>query len=434
MNVLVVGGGGREHALVWKIRQSPKVQHIYCAPGNAGIGQLAELVPIKPTDFHGLLEFAKTKRIDLTVVGPEAPLTAGIVDVFEEHGLAIFGPSKLAAEIEGSKVFAKNFMRQYGIPSASYRTFDASQRSEAERYVRDLPPPIVIKADGLAAGKGVLICETHEQARDELDAVFVKRAFGEAGNKIVIEEFLSGEEASVFAITDGKGYVVLAPAQDHKRILDGDRGKNTGGMGAYAPAPIITQNIMNEVSERIIKPTIDGMAKEGRTYRGCLYCGLMITESGPKVLEYNCRFGDPETQVVVPLIDGDFVELLLHACRDRITSNEVKHRDATAVCIVMASGGYPDDYETGKEIIGLDSISEQEDGVIVFHAGTKKDGRRILTAGGRVLGVTAVGSANDLAGTISRAYNAVSKISFDGAYYRSDIGKKGLVRIAHSNQ
>jgi len=434
MNILVVGSGGREHALVWKIKQSPKVERIYCAPGNAGIGQLAELVPVKPTDLDGLLTFAKTRRIDLTVVGPEAPLTAGIVDLFEQNGLTIFGPCKLAAEIEGSKVFAKNFMQKYGIPTASYRTFDVSQRFEAERYIQEIPPPIVIKADGLAAGKGVLICETQEKASEEMDNIFVKRAFGEAGNRVVIEEYLSGEEASVFAITDGKDFVLLAPAQDHKRILDGDQGKNTGGMGAYAPAPIITEKVLNEAREKIIKPTIEGMAKEGRKYKGCLYCGLMITESGPKVLEFNCRFGDPETQVVVPLINGDFVDLLLLACKGGIASSEIKQHNATVVCVVMASEGYPDEYETGKEIIGLDSINEREDGVIIFHAGTKKEGNKILTAGGRVLGVTALGFANDLAGTIASAYTAVSKISFDGAYYRSDIGKKGLVRIAHSNQ
>jgi phosphoribosylamine--glycine ligase len=433
MNILVIGSGGREHALVWKIKQSRKAKKIYCAPGNAGIGQLAELVAVKPTDLDGLLKFAKTKKIDLTVVGPEVPLTEGVVDAFEQHGMAIFGPSKSAAALEGSKVFAKKFMQNHGIPTSGYRTFEASQRFEAQRYIHELPTPIVIKTDGLAAGKGVLICETRERAIEELDNILLHQAFGPAGNRVVIEEFLVGEEASVFAITDGTDFVLLASAQDHKRILDDDQGKNTGGMGAYAPAPVMTEKVLNEVREEIIKPTIEGMEKEGRKYKGCLYCGLMMTESGAKVLEYNCRFGDPETQVVVPLIDGEFVDLLLAASRGDLSSGQIRQHDATAVCVVMASGGYPDEYETGKEISGLDRINEQEEGIVVFHAGTKADSGKVLTAGGRVLGVTAIGYANDLAGTITNAYKAVEKITFDGAYYRGDIGKKGLAKLLQSS-
>ncbi len=429
MNVLIIGSGGREHALAWKLRQSPSVKALYCAPGNAGIAQHAELVPLKVTDLEGLVRFAGENRIDLTVVGPEQPLVLGIVDEFEKCGLKIFGPSKAAARLEGSKAFAKEFMARNSIPTARFRSFSLAQKDEAERFTSEVAMPIVVKADGLAAGKGVVVCETREAALLALQEMMVKKSFGTAGEKVVIEEYLVGEEASVFAITDGEKFVSLAAAQDHKRILDGDRGKNTGGMGAYAPAPLVTKEMRKRIEHEIIVPTLKGMQSAGTPYRGCLYCGLMITESGPKVIEYNCRFGDPETQVVIPLIDGDFAALLMSAAEGRLDMQSVKQHPASAVCVVVASPGYPDEYATGKEIHGLESVKSEE-GMVVFHAGTRLDGEKVLTSGGRVLGVTAIGYDYDLKGTIDAAYRAVGKITFDGAYYRSDIGQKALRRGA----
>ncbi|MEK6570050.1 MAG: phosphoribosylamine--glycine ligase, partial [Bacteroidota bacterium] len=369
--------------------------------------------------------FEKTSKIDFTVVGPELPLTLGIVDLFEKDGFRIFGPTKLAAEIEGSKVYAKHFMKKYKIPTAEFRTFDASQRYAAERYINDIPVPIVIKANGLAAGKGAAVCETKDKALEVLQEMMVQKLYGEAGEQVVIEEYMVGEEASLLAITDGVQFVTLPPAQDHKRILDGERGKNTGGMGAYAPTPFVTEKILEKIKRSIIRPTIYGLAKEGRRYKGCLYCGLMLTRTGPKVVEFNCRFGDPETQVILPLVEGDFAESLLAAVTGTLQNIKVKHLRGTAVCVVVASGGYPDKYEVGKEILGLDATSGLED-VLIFHAGTKLEHDKVLTSGGRVLGVTALGPADNLEMTISRAYQAVSKITFDGAYYRSDIGAKAL--------
>ena len=425
MNILVIGSGGREHALIWKLHQSPQVQTLYCAPGNAGIAQLATCVPLKLTDIKGLLKFAKEQKIDLTVVGSEQPLVEGVVDAFEERGFKIFGPSKAAAQLEGSKVFSKNFMLRHHIPTAHYRSFAGTAIDEAKHYIAVIETPMVIKADGLAAGKGVLICKTRQEALLALDDIIVHKAFGAAGNQIVIEEFLQGEEASLFILTDGEQFALLASAQDHKRILDGDLGKNTGGMGAYAPAPIVTKEILQRVILEAVEPTLNGMKQEGMPYRGCLYIGLMMTQDGPKVLEYNCRFGDPETQVVVPLIDGDLAEIFLSIAERRLHPSEVKLHSASAVCVVMASHGYPDEYQTGKQIFGLENI-KAEDGVVVFHAGTKPDGSAVVTSGGRVLGVTAVGFHNELERTIQDAYHAVEKIRFDGAYYRSDIGKKAL--------
>ena len=425
MNILVIGSGGREHALIWKLRQSPQVQTLYCAPGNAGIAQLATCVSLKLTDIKGLLKFAKEQTIDLTIVGSEQPLVEGVVDAFEERGFKIFGPSKAAAQLEGSKVFSKNFMLRHHIPTANYRSFAATEIEEAKHYIAMMELPMVIKADGLAAGKGVLICKTRQEALVALDDIIVHKAFGAAGNQIVIEEFLQGEEASLFILTDGEQFALLASAQDHKRILDGDLGKNTGGMGAYAPAPIVTKEILQRVIHEAVEPTLNGMKQEGMPYRGCLYIGLMMTQDGPKVLEYNCRFGDPETQVVVPLIDGDLAEIFFSIAERRLHPSEVKLHSASAVCVVMASHGYPDEFQSGKQIFGLESI-KAEDGVVVFHAGTKKEGSAIVTSGGRVLGVTAVGFHNELERTIQDAYHAVEKIRFDGAYYRSDIGKKAL--------
>lgn len=425
MKVLVVGSGGREHAIVWKLRQSPRVSELYCALGNAGIERQATLVPVKANEYEKLLAFAKDKQIDLTVVGPEQPLVDGIVDLFEQNGLKIFGPRRAAAMLEGSKVFAKDFMQRYGIPTARYGRFTVDQRTEAEKFLQVLSMPVVIKADGLAAGKGVVIAETMDDACRALDEMMVRKQFGAAGERVVIEEFLRGEEASVFAVTDGSHFVTLAPAQDHKRILDGDRGKNTGGMGAYAPAPIVDDLLMQRIVREIIRPTLDGMRAEGTAYRGCLYCGLMITDSGPKVLEYNCRFGDPETQAVIPLIESDLAELLLSVAEGELDSSSLRMRSGSAVCVVMVSRGYPDEYETGKEISGLESLEGERD-VVVFHAGTKRQGNTVVTSGGRVLGVTAFDQ--ELEKAIARAYDAVSRITFEGAYVRRDIGQKALKR------
>jgi phosphoribosylamine--glycine ligase len=431
MNVLVIGSGAREHTIVWKLRQSPNVRGLYCAPGNAGIGKMATLVSLKPTDISGLARFARENKVDLTIVGPEQPLVDGIVDHFDEAGLAIVGPSKAAAMLEGSKAFAKEFMASCNIPTARFSSFGAGKLQEAEHYARQLPLPIVVKADGLAAGKGVLICESYDAAVIALRDMLQKKSFGQAGEKVVIEEYLEGEEASVFALTDGDRYALLASAQDHKRILDGDRGKNTGGMGAYAPAPVVTADMMKRIEDEIVVPTLRGMKERGTPYRGCLYVGLMITADGPKVIEYNCRLGDPETQVVLPLIEGDLAEIFKSIAERRLDPAAVRLHDATAVCVVMASRGYPDDYQTGKAIHGLEYV-KPEDGVVVFHAGTRADGEQILTSGGRVLGVTAIGYSHELQKTIDLAYRAVGMITFDGAYYRSDIGQKALRHLAKS--
>jgi len=432
MNVLVIGSGGREHALCWKLKQSPLTDKLFCAPGNAGIEQLAIKVPIKADDIDSLGKFALEHSIDLTVVGPEQPLVLGLADSFKEKGLAVFGPTKAAARLEGSKAFAKDFMARHNIPTARSKTFSSGQREAAEQYMKELTFPVVVKADGLAAGKGVIICDNREAGSRALDEMMDQKVFGVAGEMIVIEEFLRGEEVSVFALCDGADFALLAAAQDHKRILDGDQGKNTGGMGAYAPAPIMTEALKERVAREIIEPTIRGMAAEGSPYCGCLYAGLMITEHGPQVLEYNCRFGDPETQVVIPLIDGDLAELLHSAATGALDRKQAGQHAASAVCVVIASRGYPDAYETGKEIRGLETVNLEE-GEVVFHAGTRNEKGKIVTAGGRVLGVTAVGYGHDLPGTIQAAYRIVERITFDGAYFRSDIGQKALKRIAEGN-
>ena len=428
MKVLVIGSGGREHALVWKLSQSPLAPKLYAAPGNAGMESLAEIVPLKQTERRKLLDFVLKEKIDLTVVGPEQPLIDGIVEEFESAGARIFGPSKNAALLEGSKVFAKQFMKKYGIPTADFVVFEESSYSEAKQYLLRRQYPVVVKADGLAAGKGVTVCDSKEQALEAVELSMERKVLGDAGSRVVIEECLEGEELSLLALTDGSEFILLPQAQDHKRIFDGDRGKNTGGMGAYAPAHVVPAATIEKVKRSVIRPTLQGMTKENRRYRGCLYVGLMMTAQGPMVLEYNCRFGDPETQALLPLLKTDLLDLMLQVSAGKLTTTKPVWNDATAVCVVVSSGGYPDSYETGKKIYGLDSVAAEKD-VSIFHAGTRREKKDILTAGGRVLGVTAVGGKDDLEGTIEKAYRSVEKITFDGAYYRSDIGKKGLERM-----
>ncbi|RMF61366.1 MAG: phosphoribosylamine--glycine ligase [Calditrichaeota bacterium] len=423
MKILVVGSGGREHALVWKILQSPLVSRVYCAPGNPGIAQSAECVRLSADDISGLVNFARRKEIDLTVVGPEQPLVDGIVDEFEAQGLNIFGPSKKAAEIEGSKAFAKYLMDRYGIPTADCVVFD--DYDEARAYLKEIDYPTVIKADGLAAGKGSIVCHSEDEALAALEKIFIERAFGAAGDKVIVEEFMRGEEASVLALTDGETVVCLPSAQDHKAIFDHDQGPNTGGMGAYAPAPVIDKEMLARIRGEIIEPTIKGMALEGRPYRGVLYTGLMITEDGPRVVEFNCRFGDPETQAILPLLESDLVDLMYRVARRKPLEPTIRTYDKWAICVVVASGGYPGKYERGKPIFGLEK--NLGDDIVIFHAGTKEVAGKILTDGGRVLGVTAI--ANDFHTARKRVYWAVEKIAFDKAYYRKDIGAKALKHL-----
>lgn len=422
MRVLVVGGGGREHALVWKLKQSPRVKEIFCAPGNAGIAALATCVNISAEDIPGLLAFAKDKGIDLTLVGPEAPLCAGIADRFQEAGLKIFGPSRAAAEIEGSKVVAKDIMAKYGIPTARYAVFTSSE--DAAQYINQIGAPCVVKADGLAAGKGVIVAMDNETALDAVRSIMVDRDFGEAGKLVVVEECLVGEEVSILAFTDGVNVVPMVSSQDHKRVFDNDQGPNTGGMGAYAPAPVYTPALHRQVMDEIIVPMIRALDAEGRAYSGVIYAGLMITGTGPKVLEFNARFGDPETQPVLSLLETDLIEIIDAILEKRLDSIDIKWKKQSSVCVVLASGGYPGSYEKGKVIKGLDQVSPE---TMVFHAGTAKKDGEIVTAGGRVLGVTAVGP--DILAAIKSAYETVEKISFDGMQYRKDIGCRAIEKL-----
>lgn len=421
MKVLVIGSGGREHALVWKIRQSPRVSEIYCAPGNGGIAQIAKCVNIKADDIVGLLSFAKEHKIGLTVVGPEVPLVLGIVDEFEKAGLKAFGPSRAAARLEGSKAYAKSFMKRHKIPTAEYRDYDNYQKAVQEAV--HLEHPLVIKADGLAAGKGVVISTSALSTAGTIQMMMVDHQFGSAGNQIVIEGFLSGEEASILAVADGVDFIILESSQDHKRIFDNDQGPNTGGMGAYSPAPVVTPALMKQIADTVIKPAIDGMRKDGSPFKGILYAGIMVTEQGPKVLEFNTRFGDPETQAVLPRLKSDIVDMMLASVEGRLSGMKLEWDSRACVCVVMAAGGYPGDYSSGKEIKGLGAVPSE---AVVFHAGTKKDGNKVLTSGGRVLGVTALGAG--IARAIESAYGAAGKISFDGCQYRKDIGRKALNR------
>ncbi|MDO9574430.1 MAG: phosphoribosylamine--glycine ligase [Candidatus Contubernalis sp.] len=421
MRILVVGGGGREHTLVWKLKQSPLVEEIYCAPGNAGISEYAQCVPISVEDLQGLLKFAENNKIDLTIVGPEAPLTEGIVDLFQKRGLKIFGPNKQAAKLEGSKVFAKELMLKYNIPTAEYRTF--TKPEEAEQYIKKVGTPIVIKAEGLAAGKGVIVCEEEEEALLAVKKIMIDRAFGEAGNRLIVEECLKGEEASILAFTDGESILAMVSSQDHKPVYDGDRGPNTGGMGAYAPAPLITPEIAKYVEEMILLPAVKGLKSDGHSYSGIIYAGLMFTEKGPKVLEFNCRFGDPEAQVVIPLLKSDLVPILLAVVEGRLSQVTAQWHEGYAVCVVMASGGYPGSYQKGMAIEGLDKQKGKEN-LMVFHAGTQFQEEKVVTSGGRVLGVTGWGQT--LPETLKNVYEAVECIGFEGAHYRKDIGQKAL--------
>lgn len=417
MRILVVGNGGREGALVWKLKSSPIVDKLFAAPCNAGMAELAECVDIKADDLTRLADFAEKNSIDLTVVGPEIPLTLGIVDEFEKRNLKILGPTKLAAEIEGSKVFAKEFMKKYHIPTASFKIFDNA--NEASDFIRSSELPLVIKADGLAAGKGVVVVEDEPSALSTIRKMMVEKIFGEAGRRVVVEDFLEGEEITVLAFTDGETVLPMLSSQDHKRIFDGDRGPNTGGMGAYAPTTIVDDRMMKTVYDEILEPTVAGLKKEGRIFKGILYAGLMMTDRGPRVMEFNCRLGDPETQVILPLLKSDLVEIFLSIVEGELSLQDIEWDDRFAVCIVLASAGYPGKYEGDKEIFGLNKAKQMED-VLIFHAGTKRQKDRVFTNGGRVLGVTA--KDNSMEKAIQKAYSAVDKIKFDGMQYRKDIG------------
>ena len=421
MKVLIVGGGGREHAIAWKLSQSQKVDKIYCTPGNAGIAELAECIEVAPDDFGALLDFVKYEWVDLTIVGPEDPLSKGIVDVFEKEGRRILGPTKAAAMLESSKVFAKDFMRRYRIPTAEYKVF--SSYIHAEDHVRMMGAPIVIKADGLAAGKGVIVAATVDEAINALRLIMKDRAFGDAGDRVVVEKCLLGEEASFMVFTDGETIVPMVSSQDHKRVFDGDAGPNTGGMGAYSPAPIITPEFEKEIVDTIMRPVIEGMKSDGIKYKGILYAGLMIDNNKASVLEFNCRLGDPETQPVLSRLDTDLLDICLALTDGKLSELEVKWKPEPAVCVVLASKGYPGKYEKGDIIEGLDTAKKIE-GVTVFHAGTSFSGRNIVTNGGRVLGVTALG--DDIRSAKIRAYEAIEKIHFNGMHYRKDIADRAL--------
>ena len=417
MRVLILGSGGREHALAWKISQSPKVNKIYCAPGNAGTASVAENIDISPDNIQALLNFALIKGIGLTVVGPEQPLVKGIADSFEESGLRVFGPSQRAAEIEGSKVFCKDLMKKYGIPTARYESFNSLD--QVKLFTKE-DEPVVVKASGLASGKGVVLCRNGKEARSAIQSIMQGKVFGNAGDQVVIEEFLTGQEVSLLAFTDGKTILPLESAQDHKAAFDDDKGPNTGGMGAYSPAPIFTDELKKKVVDEIMIPTVRAMAKEGRYYRGILYAGLMLTESGPKVLEFNARFGDPETQPIMMRIKNDIVPIF-EACIDgTLATQTLQWKPESTVCVVMAAKGYPGSYEKGNEITGLNLDENQQ--AMVFHAGTKLDNGKVLTNGGRVLGVTALGLNINQA--IKNAYSVVDKIKWDGIHFRKDIGSK----------
>ncbi|MEW6739833.1 MAG: phosphoribosylamine--glycine ligase [Nitrospirota bacterium] len=423
MKVLVIGSGGREHAIVWKLSQSRHVDKIYCATGNAGIAEIAECIDVDMSNFDALLDLVRYEWIDLTIVGPEDPLSRGIVDAFEKEGRRILGPTKAAAQLESSKVFAKEFMKKHRIPTAEYKVF--TSYLHAEDYVRMKGAPIVIKADGLAAGKGVIVASTVDEAIDALRLIMKDRAFGNAGNKVIVEECLKGEEASFMVFTDGKTIVPMVSSQDHKRVFDYDKGPNTGGMGAYSPAPVITKELESVVMDTIMRPTIEGLRSEGIKYKGILYAGLMIDNGQPNVLEFNCRLGDPETQPVLLRLDTDLVDICMAIADEKLSDVNIEWKDEASVCVVLASGGYPGKYEKGKIISGLNDAKTMDE-VVVFHAGTAFNNNETVTNGGRVLGVTALGKG--IKAAKERAYEAIKKIHFEGMHYRNDIADKALNR------
>jgi len=429
MKILIVGSGGREHVLAWKIKQSSLVKELYCAPGNGGISDIAQCIDIKVDDIQALIEFARDKKIDLTVVGPEAPLVAGIVDAFEEEGLKIFGPNREASQLEGSKIFAKEFMHECNVPTANFQKFNNIK--EAKGYLQQALFPLVVKADGLAAGKGVVICEDFVEAEKAVDEIMAQKIFKDAGKQIIVEECLEGEEVSILAISDGENYCLLDSSQDHKRIFDDDVGPNTGGMGAYSPAPIFTEKLRKTIESRIIEPTIRGMQRNSTPFKGVLYAGLMITPEGPIVLEFNVRFGDPEAQAIIPRMKGDIVELMLASCEGWLDKVKLSWDKRSCVCVVISSGGYPGEYETGKEITGLKEAGNMED-TVVFHAGTKKNVNKVVTSGGRVLGVTSLGGG--IEGAIEKVYKAVDKIDFERCFFRRDIGSKAFKWVSNRSQ
>ncbi len=423
--VLVIGSGGREHALAWKLAQSPQVEKVFIAPGNAGCAEVGECVDLDLHNLPKVVRWARENQIDLVVPGPEVVLCAGIVDAMREADIPVFGPDRAAAELEGSKVFAKNLMRRHGIPTADFAVCE--QYEPAQRYLDSLEEgPVVVKADGLAAGKGVVVCPNKAVAAEALKRCMVNREFGEAGGRVVIEECLRGEELSVLALTDGKTIALLASSQDHKAVNDNDEGPNTGGMGAYSPAPLMTPELTDQIIEKVLVPTIHAMNSEGRRFKGVLYAGLMITPAGPRVLEYNVRFGDPETQPILMRLDNDFYDLLTAVVQGRLAEMELRWKDEAAVCVVLTAGGYPGNYTKGAQILGLDRAGARS-GTMVFHAGTVRKGERVLTAGGRVLGVTALG--RDIPAAIEAAYAAVGEIEFEGMHCRRDIGRKALARL-----
>jgi len=420
MNVLVLGSGGREHALIWKIRQSSQVKEVYATPSNGGIVELAKTADVPLSDFDLIRRFILENEIHLTVVGPEQPLVEGIVDYLEQHHLRVFGPISSGARLEGSKVFAKNFMKRHRIPTAEYAEF--SEYGQALRYLQQQQDgPIVVKADGLAAGKGSVVCADIREAEEAIKSIMQEKIFGEAGQQVVIEECMHGEETSLFVLTDGKDYVLLSPAQDFKRALDEDLGKNTGGMGSYAPTPVLSADLKNKAIRTIVEPVLEGLRAEGIDYRGMLYVGLMLTESGPRVVEFNCRFGDPETQVVLPLLDNDLMDIFQATVSGNLADIRIQLKPEYAICVIAASGGYPDAYEKGKLIQGLDQL---EQGVIPFHAGTQRINNQIISSGGRVLGVTA--TAKTLQEARQKVYRNISKIHFERMHYRQDIGSRVL--------
>jgi phosphoribosylamine--glycine ligase len=431
MRILVIGSGGREHALVWKIAQSKLADKIFCAPGNGGIADLAECIDIKAEDIPRLLDFARKEKIDLTVVGPEAPLASGIVNEFNNYKLRIFGPNKKAAQLEASKVFAKELMAKYKVPTADFKIFDSAD--EAKKYIEKIGAPCVVKADGLAQGKGVIVAKTIDEAKQAVNSIMQERIFGDAGNRVIVEDCLEGQEASIIMLADSKEVIPLASSQDHKRIFDNDQGPNTGGMGAYSPAPIVTKELFEEIIQKVVYRTIDGLVKEGIDYRGTLYAGIMITKDGPKVLEFNVRFGDPETQAVLPRLKSDLLEAMLATTESKLNKlvnlGGLSWDNRACVCVVCSSGGYPGDYEKGKVITGLEEVAKMKD-VVVFHAGTKKlptpnPQLQTVTNGGRVLGVTGLGDT--IKNAIDNTYRAVEKIHFEGMHYRKDIGRKAII-------